>query len=66
MHGKAAPYCGMQNGSHGEKEKSRESKAKDTMVETEGDKLSRSIKRQPRFWEARMGYLMSGTKQQKC
>ena len=25
------------------KEKSRESKAKDTMVETEGDKLSRSI-----------------------
>ena len=40
---KATPYGGMQNGSHGEKEKSRESKVKDTMVETEGDKLSRSV-----------------------
>ena len=40
---KAAPYGGMQNGSYGEKEKSRESKAKDTMVETERDKLSRSL-----------------------
>ena len=40
---KAAPYGGMQNGSYGEKEKSRESKAKDTVVETEGDKLSRSV-----------------------
>ena len=40
---KAAPYGGMQNGSYGEKVKSRESKAKDTMVETEGDKLSRSV-----------------------
>ena len=39
---KAAPYGGMQNGSYGEKEKSRESKAEDTMVETERDKLSRS------------------------
>ena len=39
----AAPYGGMQNSSHGEKEKTRESKAKDTMVETEGDKLSRSV-----------------------
>ena len=28
---------------YGEKEKSRESKAKDTMVETEGDRLSRSV-----------------------
>ena len=37
MHRKAAPYGGMQNGSYGEKEKSRESKAKDTMVkETSG------------------------------
>ena len=35
---KAAPYGGMQSGSYGEKEKSRESKAKDTMVETERDK----------------------------
>ena len=34
---------GMQNGSHGEKEKIRESKAKDTMVETEGYTLSRSV-----------------------
>ena len=42
MYHKAAPYGGMQNGSHGEKEKSRESKAKDTMMKTEGDKLSRS------------------------
>ena len=33
----------MQNGSRGEKEKSRESKAKDKMVETEGDKLSRNV-----------------------
>ena len=33
---KAALYGGMQNGSCGEKEKSRESKAKDTMVEIEG------------------------------
>ena len=40
---KAAPYGGIQNGFYGEKEKSRESKAKDTMVETEGDKLSRSV-----------------------
>ena len=39
----SAPYGGMQNGSYGEKEKSREIKAKDTMVETEGDKLSRSV-----------------------
>ena len=31
------------NGSYGEKGKSRESKAKDTMVETEEDKLSRSV-----------------------
>ena len=40
---KAAPYGGMQNGSYGEKEKSRKSKAKDTMVETKRDKLSRSV-----------------------
>ena len=40
---KEAPYGGMQNGSCGEKEKGRESKAKDTMVETKGDKLSRSV-----------------------
>ena len=33
----------MKNDFHGEKEKGRESKAKDTMVETEGDKLSRSV-----------------------
>ena len=33
----------MKNGSHGEKEKSRESKTKNKMVETEGDKLSRSV-----------------------
>ena len=32
---KAAPYGGMQNGSYGEKEKNRENKAKDTMMETE-------------------------------
>ena len=40
---KAAPCGSMQDGSYGEKEKNRESKAKDTMVETEGDKLSRSV-----------------------
>ena len=40
---KAALYGGMKNGSYGEKEKSRENKAKDTMVETEGNKLSRSV-----------------------
>ena len=28
---------------YGKKEKSRENKAKNTMVETEGDKLSRSV-----------------------
>ena len=39
----SSTYGGMQNGSYGEKEKSRESKAKDTMVETERDKLSRSV-----------------------
>ena len=33
----------MQNGFYGEKEKSKESKAKDTMVETEDDKLSKSV-----------------------
>ena len=38
---KAAPYGGIQNDSHGEK--GRESKTKDKMVETEEDKLSRSI-----------------------
>ena len=43
VHCKAAPYGDMQNGSHGEKENGRESKAKGTIVETEGDKLSRSI-----------------------
>ena len=42
MRRKAAPYGGMQNGSYGEK-KSRESKAKDKMEETEGEKLSRSV-----------------------
>ena len=36
---KTAPYGGMLNGSHVEKEKTRESKAKDTMVETEDNKL---------------------------
>ena len=40
---KAELYGGMQNGSYGEKEERRESKAKDTMVEIEGDKLSRSV-----------------------
>ena len=35
MRCKAAPYGGMQNCSYGEKEKSRKSTAKDTMVETE-------------------------------
>ena len=40
---KAALYGCMKNGSYGKKEKSRESKAKDTMVETEGDKLKRSL-----------------------
>ena len=40
---KAAPYGGMQHSSYGEKEKSRESKAEDTMIETEEDKLSRSV-----------------------
>ena len=35
--------CKMQNG---EKEKSRKSKAKDNMVETKGDKLSRSIRKE--------------------
>ena len=30
-------------GSHGEKEKNRESKAKDTMVGTERDKMSKSV-----------------------
>ena len=39
---KAVPHDGMQNGSHGKK-KGRESKAKDKMVETEGDNLSRSV-----------------------
>ena len=43
MYRKAAPYNGMQDGSYGEKEKSRESKAKDTMVETERDKQSRNV-----------------------
>ena len=43
MYCKAAPYGDMQNGSYGEKVKSRESKAKDTMVETKGDKLSRNV-----------------------
>ena len=57
MRRKGAPYDGMQNGSHGEKEKGRESKAKNTMVETEGDKLSikkRLDRRWPGFWEARL------------
>ena len=41
---KAAPYRGMQNGSHGEKEISRESKAKDKMVEIEGDKCQEAFR----------------------
>ena len=36
-------YGGMQNGSYSEKEKSRENKSKDTMVKTEGSKLSGSV-----------------------
>ena len=43
MRCKVAPYGGMQNGSHGEKEKDTESKAKDKIVKTKGDKLSRSV-----------------------
>ena len=43
MYCKAAPYGGMQNGSYGEKENDRKSKAKDMMVETKKDKLSRSV-----------------------
>ena len=43
MRHKLVPYVGMQNDSHSEKEKVTESKAKDTMMETEGDKLSRSV-----------------------
>ena len=39
---KAAMYGRMQNGSHGEKEKGRENKAKDKMVKTE-EKLPRSV-----------------------
>ena len=46
MRRKAASYGGMQNGSHGEKEKSRESKAKDTMVETEGDKRQKMFRQE--------------------
>ena len=34
---------GMQNGFHGEKEKGRESKTKDKIVESKGDKLLRSV-----------------------
>ena len=40
---KAAPYGGMQNGSYGEKEKSRESKVKDTMVETERQAIKKRL-----------------------
>ena len=36
-------YGGMQNGSHGAKEKGRESKAKEKMVKTEGDKLLKTV-----------------------
>ena len=43
MRGKAVPYGCMQNGSYGETDKSRESKAKDTIKETEGDNLSRTV-----------------------
>ena len=43
MRRKAAPHSDMQNGSQGEKEKGRESKAKDKMVKIEGNKLSRNL-----------------------
>ena len=43
---KAAPYGGMQNGSYGEKEKSRESKAKDTMVENEGSSYQEAFRQE--------------------
>ena len=43
MRCKAASYGGMQNGFHGEKEKGRESKVNDKMVETEGGKLPGSV-----------------------
>ena len=46
MRCKAAGYGGMQNGSYGKKEIGRESKAKDKMVETEGDKLSRRFRQE--------------------
>ena len=38
-----AAYGGMQNGSHGEKEEGRESKAKDKMVETKEEELLRRV-----------------------
>ena len=43
MHRKVALNSGMQNSSRDEKEKGRESKANDKMVETEGDKMSRTV-----------------------
>ena len=44
MHRKAAPYGGMQNGSYDEKEKCRKKiKAKIRWLETEEDKLSKSV-----------------------
>ena len=48
----------LQNGSYGEKEKSRESKAKDTMVETKGDKLSRSVQTRSDQDSGRQGWIV--------
>ena len=46
MRRKTAPYGGMQNGSYGEKENGKDSKAKDTMVQTEEDKLSKRFRQE--------------------
>ena len=44
MRRKTAPYGGMQNGSYGEKENGNDSKAKDTIVQTEEDMLSKRFR----------------------
>ena len=49
------------------KKKSRESKAKDTMVELKETSCQEAFRQEvTRIREAKMGYLMSGTKHRKC
>ena len=66
MRRKAAPYGGMQNGSHSEKEKDRESKTKDTMMELKETSFQKAFRQEvTRILGGKNELLMSEIKRRK-